>query len=75
MLRDGIEDYEYFAMLERLLQTKGSRLNATERKEFAALLEVPREITSGMKSFNTDPTPLKSHRIKLAEAIERLQKL
>jgi hypothetical protein len=63
MLRDGVEDYEYFAMLREL--AKG---NADDE----ALLKVPASVYADMTHFNTDPTPLLEHREKLARAIERL---
>ncbi len=33
MLRDGIEDYEYFVMLQRLIAEKGASLTAAEREK------------------------------------------
>ena len=59
MLRDGIEDYEYFAIL--------SRLNPE-----CPLLKVPKEVYSSLTSFTADPAPMKAHRKKLAMAIEKL---
>ncbi|MBN2452256.1 MAG: DUF4091 domain-containing protein, partial [Lentisphaeria bacterium] len=72
MLRDGIEDYEYFAMLRRLLAAKADRLSARERADFAALLEVPTNVTEDMTHFTIDPKPLEDHRHRLAEAIGTL---
>ena len=56
--RDGVEDYEYFAILKRL-----------DPKN--PLLAVPRDVSASLKDFNRDPVPLESHRIKLAMEIER----
>ncbi len=72
MLRDGIEDYEYLAMLERLLKAKGDALAAGERKAYAALLEVPASITGDMTTFTTDPAPIETRRDELARALEKL---
>ena len=57
-LRDGIEDYEYFAMLRKV-------------DPESALLSVPREITSSLDDYSTDPAGMEAYRLRLAEAIER----
>ncbi len=62
MLRDGIEDYEYFAILQRLCPNG----------EMKALLEVPPEVTKSLTEFSVDPAPIERHRLKLAAAIEAL---
>ena len=59
ILRDGIEDYEYFAILSRL--DPGN-----------ALLEVPSDISKSQTDFTRRPAPIKAHRLKLAREIERL---
>ena len=59
ILRDGIEDYEYFAILSRL--DPGN-----------ALLEVPADISKSQTEFTRRPAPIKAHRLKLAREIERL---
>ena len=74
MLRDGLEDYEYFVILKNLIEEKKDRLSEKEREAYEKLLEVPQEITSSMTEFNIDPTPLKIHRRKLAEAIAKLSR-
>lgn len=65
-LRDGIEDYEYFAMLSRLLKKKGA-----EGAAFADLLKPPKEVYAGMTEFTEDPEAILAHRLKLARAIEK----
>ena len=45
MLRDGIEDYEYFVILKRLIAAKGGRIDAARKNGYAALLDVPAGIT------------------------------
>ena len=74
MLRDGIEDYEYFALLRRLLREKANRLSPSERKRFEALLQVPPEIVRSMTEFTDDPRQIEAQRDRLAHAIERLRK-
>ena len=75
MLRDGIEDYEYLAMLGRLIGAKAAALSATQKKEYAALLDVPAEITRDMTTFTKAPAPIEQHRDRVARAIAILQGL
>ncbi len=75
MLRDGIEDYEYMAMLQRLLKTKAAGLSNTERKKYERLLEVPADVTKDMTMFTKDPAPLEAHRNRVARAVEALTRL
>ena len=75
MLRDGIEDYEYLAMLERLLEAKADRLPRTKRNQYKKLLEVPADITADMTTFTKDPAPIQAHRDRLAKAITALSQL
>jgi len=65
MLREGLEDYEYFALLRRLLRDKPNA-------EAAKLLTIPEAILTDPKTFNRDPQPLYAHRTAVAEAIERV---
>lgn len=74
MLRDGIEDYEYLAMLRRLITAKGGTLSAQERADYEALLTVPPEITASMTEFTKDPAPIERRREAVARAIERLSR-
>jgi tryptophanyl-tRNA synthetase len=75
MLRDGIEDYEYLAILSRLIEAKGRKLSASQRASYAALLEVPAEITKDMTTFTTDPAPIERHRHRVALAIAELSRI
>jgi hypothetical protein len=74
MLRDGIEDYEYLVILRDLLKSGGDKLPAAERQRYAALLEVPEDITADMTTFTKDPAPIEVRREEVAKAIERLAK-
>jgi hypothetical protein len=73
MLRDGLEDYEYLAILRRLLAEKGKRLSADERARYESLLEVPEAISTDMTHFTSDPAPIEARRREVAEAIETLR--
>jgi len=75
MLRDGIEDYEYFVILKRLLATKGDRLSAAQKDRYTAMLDVPAAVTTTMTAFTTDPAPVEEHRDRLARAIAELGRL
>jgi hypothetical protein len=70
MLRDGLEDYEYLAMLRKALAAKGASLNPARRQAFEKLLEVPSEITETMTQFTKDPAPIEARRRQVAEALE-----
>lgn len=71
MLRDGIEDYEYFAMLKRALATKRG-VSAADRARYEALLKVPATVYTSLTEFATDPASMEEHRLKLARALEEL---
>ena len=72
MLRDGIEDYEYLALLARLLDARASGLTHAERRRYRALLEVPETIARDMTTFTKDPRPIEDRRHEIARAIEAL---
>ena len=59
ILRDGIEDYEYFAILKRLSPEN-------------PLLKVPESVFKNERSFSPDPSFMREHRTQLAREIERL---
>ncbi len=65
MLREGLEDWEYFHALDRLLQ---GREDAATR----ALLEIPGSIITDTRDFTRDPLPMYDRRRALLEALERL---
>ena len=72
MLRDGVEDYEYFAILRNLLEERDD-LEAEKRTRFEKLLQVPQTVTGSMIEFTRDPAPIEAHRHALARAIEELK--
>jgi len=75
MLRDGIEDYEYLALLEKLLIVNRDLLDETQLLRYAVLLDVPADITSDMTTFTKDPAPIERHRDLVARAIATLNRL
>ena len=58
-IRDGIEDFEYFAILKRLDPAN-------------PLLKVPPEVSASPTEFSIDPIHMERHRAKLAHEILRL---
>ena len=72
MLRDGIEDYEYHVILQRLIEANKGRLSAQQRSELEALLDVPETITTDTTTFTKDPAPIEARRDQIARAIEAL---
>ncbi len=72
MLRDGIEDYEYLAILKRALQNKN--LAPQRRAELEKLLAVPESITKDATTFTRDPAPIEARRAEIAQSIAALQK-
>jgi hypothetical protein len=70
-LRDGVEDYEYFVLLDELRRKR--ELPQALRKEVERALQVPEEISKDLTRFTTDPRLLLDHRRKVAGLIEKLQ--
>lgn len=83
-LRDGLEDYEYFWLLEQEVkrvgkldgELKGERTTRIKLlAEAKALLAVPEEVSKDLTHFTPDPRPLLEHRDRLARMIERLRQV
>jgi hypothetical protein len=74
-LRDGVEDYEYFVILQKQIERLRGKAPENLLKEAEKLLEVPEHISKDLTHFTTDPRPLLEHRRKIARMIERLQKI
>ncbi|MCO5051225.1 MAG: DUF4091 domain-containing protein [Verrucomicrobiae bacterium] len=75
-LRDGMEDYEYFWLLnreiERVAGVKGENRLVQEAR---ALLQVPADISQDLTHFTTDPRLMLQHRERVARMIEKLSKV
>lgn len=74
-LRDGVEDYEYFVILQKQIERVRHKAPASLIAEAERLLQVPEHISRDLTHFTTDPRPLLEHRRKVARMIERLQKM
>jgi hypothetical protein len=74
MLRDGLEDYEYFAILKRLLDEKAPKMDPRMRADCEALLTVPADVSASLTRFTRDPAMIEAHRDRLARAIVELVK-
>jgi len=74
-LRDGIEDYEYVAILKRKIETLEKRGDADGEmlKKAKVLLDVPDEVARAANDYNADPGPLMKYRNAVAQMIERLK--
>lgn len=73
MLRDGIEDYEYLAILKRrIAAAKAGGVAADLIGAASALLVVPAEIAVSADTYTTDPEVIDRQRAKIASMIERL---
>lgn len=55
-VRDGLEDFEYFAILKKLDPAN-------------PLLKVPPEVSASRTEFSIDPVHMERHRTKLAREI------
>ncbi len=72
MLREGIEDYEYLALLKRLIvraKAKGADIST-----FEGLLQVPGDIIRDGKTYTRSAAPIYRRRHQVAEAIELLRR-
>jgi hypothetical protein len=73
-LRDGMEDYEYFWLLQQAVQKASADQAETDLiRQGRSLLTIPEEVSKDLTHFTTDPRPLLEHRKRVAEAIEGLQ--
>lgn len=73
IIRDGIEDYEYFSLLEKLIKNiETTSQNEQIVNEAKLLLAIPDEICSSPTDYTTDESLMLEHRKKLADAIEVL---
>ncbi len=80
-LRDGMEDYEYFWLLDQevkrveALNGEKDDSRTTLLAEAKALLVVPENVSKDLTHFTTDPRPLLEHRDKVARMIEQLRRV
>ncbi len=77
VIRDGIEDYEYLALLSRCVARakelpQGERPDDAVLQEAEALCEVPEEISESFTRYTKDPDVLMERRKSVGDMIERL---
>lgn len=72
MLSAGVQDWDYFRLLEELVKQAESR--GENVAEARALLTIPAEICESMTVYTQDPAKLDEHRKRLARAIEALSR-
>jgi hypothetical protein len=73
ILREGVEDYEYFVLLEKALKAAGTKKRALAERA-KALLDFPATLFSSGKEYTKDPRDLLKHRQKIAELLEEFGK-
>jgi hypothetical protein len=71
ILREGIEDFEYFKLLEAALKKANPGMKKAV-EEARRLLEFPEEILVSGREYSKDPRRILEHRDKIAEAIVAL---
>ena len=75
ILREGMEDYEYFWLLSNLISSVSAKKGKSELIEKAkVLLVIPENVTGSLTNFAKSPEPIFEHRAKIADMIEQLQK-
>jgi len=73
-LRDGMEDYEYFWLLQQLVERVQKSQGESElTRQARQLLTVPAAISKNLTTFTTDPRLMLAHRDRVARMIEQLQ--
>lgn len=73
MLRDGIEDYEYLAILRRLVEAFQKTHSESEARPYRDLLKMPDDISVSLTEFAWDPAPIEARREAVARAIVTLR--
>lgn len=74
MIREGIEDYDYLALLKSLLKKYAKTLPAQKLAEYEKLLIVPDSISKSLTDFSFNTLYILRRRIKIAMAIEEIIK-
>jgi glycosyl hydrolase family 123/concanavalin A-like lectin/glucanase superfamily protein len=71
--RDGIEDYEYYKLLEqKVADVKKNNPGNPLIKEAEKLLKLPANVATAVNNFSPNPENLLKHRQQVAEMIMRL---
>ena len=71
-IRDGLEDYEYFLMLQQLIEQ--AKAGGTDDAAMAAeqLLDIPTYLFESPRKWKGADVPMRKYRDRLAQAIEAL---
>ena len=72
-LRDGMEDYEYFWLLEQEVKRVEAKGATDLTRQARGLLEIPQEISRDLTQFTTDPRLVQAHRNRIATMLETLR--
>ena len=70
-LRQGLEDYEYFVMLENLLNTSNA-LSDSQKRKISGLLNFPSTLFTDGKTYTKNPADLLEYRKEIAKMIVSL---
>ena len=76
MIRDGIEDYDYFTLLKQTLDRLKNLPDVQAQKlmnQYAPLLNIGPEIVKSLTEYTRDEQLLQKRRIDIAEAIENIR--
>ena len=73
LLRDGIEDYEYFTLLEKAVKN-ASKKQKNMALEAGKLLAIPQSIYTNETTYSKNPQDILAYRKLLAEYIQKLGK-
>ena len=68
ILRDGIEDYEYFNMIEQAVEN--GDLSIAHQRRAETLLQIPGTIIHSLTDYSKDPDAYEMYRQQLADFIE-----
>ncbi len=77
ILRDGIEDYDYFAILQKLTDKLKTLPSTSESNRLLSQANKLLNVTDVVKSFTVwtkDPAKLQSHRDAVGELIEKIKR-
>jgi hypothetical protein len=71
ILREGVEDYEYFRLLEKAVQEAPPRMKGAAG-EGRKLLRLPQSLFRNTQDYTKDPRAVLEYRKKVAAVLERL---
>ena len=71
--RDGVEDYNYAALLERLYRAHADKSDAWAR-EARRMLDIPLSVMESLRNFTDDPVAIYAWRDRMADLIEACDK-